>query len=889
MIAAISTTVATFIGFAYLFAVWAGSSEITDEDKLRLAAAQYVAGNVKVAGNLAAQVVLPDDKPIALDTDGQPTGEAEIPDEGADAEPEAIIDEGPGGDDTVAEPAEAADKPDGWLPLQKFLVGAGLFQEAIELELPADRRERLKEAVPYLEKANKLGFPPGRDADGYRMLGIAHQELGDYEKATQYLQEAIQRDLTMRDELKPLLAISSARRPREDLSEAIVAIDEVLAQESLDRQKRTESELLKIQWLIQLKRFDQAERVIENAKTRIQPAVEVQDRWALNAADSLLLAHAHRVVEEVLSGIEPTLGEVLAAGVPTKAHLQVSPSQRTELLDLIKDLTVMQREAAPKLAAQSRITAGQALLLAGETSLALAEFTQVRQQRPFSEEGLEGGLSEMELLAEDSLGEDVLQTSRYLVREISQSRHLNFTNKRESDFQSRIKNVLARLRGAGEYQSTVEIADAVTSLFGVDAASTEKAIAYRDWGDATLKDGRGPGGETSREAFEVARSKYREAGDAFSIAANEEFNTENYVKTLWSAIDAYQRGRHFSKSIVLLEKYLRYEDRMRQPQGLVAHGRALLAEGQPVAAMKSLQTCIVEFERDPMRYEARLLAAQAAADTKDNEQAKTLLLENLSDGKLTPQSPIWRDSLHTLGELLYAESDMAIMQTDELKLAERIDSMRVIEPKLTEALRRLNEAVERYWPSPRAQTNRYLFARGQLLAARLPEAEMQVDSLLDSAKRDFRQKSNRYRQAALDQFTALIRFLDSEERDGDLSEKQQSILRNSLLGQADTLKTMQRYVEAADAYRDMSLRYINEPPALEALLGQARMARLLGRDREADLLLAQAEDVLERIPETWDNRFEEMTRFDRDGWKRYLVWVNKRNDQVRGDKVNGSI
>lgn len=877
VIAAAATTIATLIGFAYLFSVWAGSLEITAEDKLRLAAAQYIAGNVKVAGNLAAQVVLTGDTLAALDAEGKPTDELELPAEVAY------------GDEPPEEPDELPNDQEGWLPLQKFLIGAGLFHEAIEMELPADRRERLKEAVPYLAKANELGFPAGRSADGYRMLGIAHQELGDYEQSAQYLQDAIERDLTMRDELTPLLAISSARRPREDLSEAIEAIDEVLAQETLDRHRRTETELLKIQWLVQLKRFDEAARVIENAKTRIQPAVKVQDRWALNAADSLLLAHANRLVKQILSGIKPTLDDVLAAGVPTKAYTQVDDTQRAELLELIKDLNVMQREATPKRAAQSRLTAGQAFLLAGESSLALAEFTQVRQQRPFGEEGLEGGLSEMELLAEESRGDETLQTSRYLVREIIQSRHLNFTNQREVDFRRRVKNVLARLRRSGEYQSAVEIADAVTRLFGVDATAIEKAIAFRDWGEATLKDGRGPGGETSREAFEVARAKFREAGDAFSVAADQGFNTENYVTTLWSAIDAYQRGRHFSKSIVLLEKYLRYEERMRQPRGLVAHGRALLAEGQPAAAMKSLQTCILEFERDPMRYEARLLAAQAAADSEDNEQAKVLLLENLSDGKLTPQSPIWRDSLHTLGELLYAECDLAMLQSEEMELAQKIEAMRAIESKLTEALRRLNEAVERYWPSPRAQTNRYLFARGHFLAARLPEAEMQDESLLDTAKRDYRQKSNRFRQSALDQFTALIRFLDSQERDGELSEKQQAILRNSLLGQADTLKAMQRYVEAAEAYRDMSLRYLNEPPALEAILGQARMARLLGRDREAELLHAQAEDVLERIPATWDDHFDEMTRFDRDGWERYLKWMNKRNEQARGNKGDANI
>lgn len=870
-IAAGVLTLSTLVGFAYLFSVWASSGEITPHEKLRMASAQYVAGNQIVAGNLANQVIL----------DEENEDDVEVSEDDVEVSEDAVIeDEVDEDNDEVTDDDENEDAQV-WLALKKFLSGAGTFYQAMQMELPRDRRNLLKEALPSLQAAQELGFPDGRSADGYRMLGIANKEMGDYEAATNYLQKAIDFDLTLQAELTPLLAISSARRPREDLDEAIQAINGILAQESLDVQKRTETELLKIQWLIDLKRFDEASRIIENAKTRIEPAVDVQERWALNAADSLLLMKAQRLVRQTLAGVVPPSGSVTIAGIPASVDDQVTQNQKDALADLRRELTVMQREAAPKTASLSRLTAAQALLLVGEMDLALAELSILRQQRPFGDEGLEGGLSEMELLAEQALGDEVLQTASYLVREINQSRHLNFTAKKETEFNARVINVLARLRATEEYGPAVETAGAVVSLFGEAESSIQKGVAFQDWGEATLKAGKSPGGDISREAFELARARFRGAGDAFATAAQEQFNTTKYVPTLWSAIDAYQRGRHFSKSIGLLEKYLRYEDRMKQPQGLVAHGRALLAEGQPEEAMKSLQTCIVEFPRDPMRYEAQLLAAQAAADSNDSEEAKALLQQNLVDGQLTPQSPIWRDSLHTLGELLYTESDLGTLATEELKLPEKIEALRKVEPKLTLALRRLNEATERYWPSPRSQAASYLFARGQLLAARLPDAEMENESLLDAAKRDLRQKSNRYRQTALDRFASLVRYLDNQQRDTELSEKQEATLRNSLLGQADTLKSMQRFTEAADAYRDMSLRYMNEPPALEALLGQARMVRLLGRDREADLLLNQAGVVLKKIDAKWDDRFEEMTRFNRGGWERYLTWINERNSQAR--------
>jgi hypothetical protein len=863
VIAAGVLTLSTITGFAYLFSLWAGGTEISPQQTLRLASAQYVAGNPVVAGELAASVSLEN----AVTDD--------LAEEGADAA--AVDTREPPSEEEIAK-AEEADR---WLSLQSFLIGAGVFEKSTGLDSPRGRREELKKAIPSLKQSETLGFPEGRESDGHRMLGLALHGVGDYDAATDHLQRAIDKDITLKAELMPVLAVAQARRPREDLNEAIQAINTYLASDSLDAQQRTDANLLRIDWLIQLQRFDEADAALKAAREVIAPSLEQQLRWALAARDELMLKQAELVIEKTLAPITRAHGERAIAGIPAKAHKQVAAPERAELLEMIKELTSLQREASPALASRSRLTAAHAYLLASERELALAELTQLRQQRPFGEEGLEGGLSEIELLADQGRGAEVLQTTRYIVREMGQSRHLNYTSGIETELRTRMAEVLGILRSAKEFQAVIEIADALESLFGTADAAIEKGVAYRDWGSETLNAGRGRGDEISREAFAAARARFRGAGDAFALAAEQQFDTKGYVPTLWLAIDSYQRGRHFSKSIPLLEQYLRYEDRMKQPAGLVAHGRALLAEGRPKEAMESLQTCIVEFERDPMHYEARLLAAQAAADAHDGELAKSLLNENLTDGKLTPQSPVWRDSLFTLAELLYAECDSRTLNAMTLPQEKKVAELRAIEPELMTALQRLDETVKRAWPLPRAQATAYLLARGQLLASRLPEAELENESVLEAAQRDLRQKANRYRQAALDQFTSMVRFMDAEQREDDLSEKQDAILRNSLLGQADTLKAMQRYAEAADAYRDMSLRYMNEPPALEALLGQSRMVRLMGRNREADLLVAQAVVVLDRIGEQWDDKFDEMTRFSREDWRTYLSWMNKRLDQAK--------
>lgn len=833
VVAVSAVTLATIIGFAYLFSLWISSGELTPLQTLHLASSQYVAGSAIVAGELAAGV-------------------------------------------TLDEQSEA-DQP--WISRRSFLIGAGLFEQAMLRESPRARREGMLEALPFLTEAAQAGFPAGRTVDGHRMLGLAAQQVGDYDTATIHLQDAMDSDIALGSELAPVLAVARARRSAENLGEAIDEINEYLSTQTLDAQQQTEANLLKIGWLIRQGRFDKAEATLADVRTLIEPALQGHDHWALGANDAVTLKHVELTLARIRSTITRAHGERTIAGVPAQASAQVSGLEKEQLSELLKQLSELQREAAPKQISRSRIVAAQAFLLAGESDLALAELTRVRQQRPFGEEGLQGGMSEMELLADQGLGEEVLQTARYLVREMLQSRELNFTPQDEAEFRSRVTNVLGNLRDAGQYEASAEIADSLSPLFGQADALIEQGISYRQWGDAILATERE--NEISRRAFAAARARYRSAGDAFAQAAETLFNSTEYVPTLWSAIDAYQRGRHFSKSIPLLETYLHYEERLKQPAGLVAHGRALLAEGHPGQAMDSLQNCIAEFTRDPMRYEARLLAAQAAADSHEPEKAKQYLTENLVDGQLTPKSPVWRDSLYTLGELLYAESDMRTLTAMEMPHKEKIAELRKVAPELQQSIRRLSEAVDRYWPQHRAQSAAYLLARGQLLASRLPEAELENKTLLDAARRDFRQKANRDRQSALDRFTAIVRFMDAQERKDDLSDKQQAILRNSLLGQADTLKSMGRFAEAADIYRDMSLRYMNEPPALEALLGQSRMVRRLGRDREADLLISQAAVVLDRVSSQWDGRFDEMTRFDREDWRKYLQWMNDRLDQAK--------
>ena len=162
------------------------------------------------------------------------------------------------------------------------------------------------------------------------------------------------------------------------------------------------------------------------------------------------------------------------------------------------------------------------------------------------------------------------------------------------------------------------------------------------------------------------------------------------------------------------------------------------------------------------------------------------------------------------------------------------------------------------------------------MSSKWPRIESQLPEILDAARRTLRDQADQKLQTALDGFARLQRHLSRREEERRLPEMEQSILRNCLLAEADVLRELDRPDEAASAYRAVELRFMNEPPALEAILGRAACAKQLGRPREADMLIRQASVVLQRIPSEMDNRFAETTRYDRSGWEQLLGWMNQR-------------
>ncbi len=856
----LAAAVIATIGLGVAFSVWFGNGPPEAIETLKIASREYMAGNPIVAGQLAQTVELGDELP----PENPATGTGAEPPPAASTESSDADDTAPPASQTRStDEARQADEMAEWRKLRQFLIHAGNVMQARTLDDARERRNLLFAVVPEFEVAVKNGLPLGREVEGKRLLAESLYQLGEYDKAATLFEQLIALDPTLRRSLLPSLAETHLRSNEPRPALALNTIDALLKDTTLRRSIRFEAKLIRIKALTRLGRFEEAEAAIARGNQAIASA-EVTKQ-----ADYLDFLHRFKLADCVVQ-VEKAMGRY---GKKPQHPGDDRQAAIAELSTTMMDLLTLQREASPQVAARAQIWAGRAYLCQGMPERALSQWTSVRQQRPFGGEAIASGLEEIEQLADQGLGIEMLQTIRYLMREMGDERGFDPSMVSLDEFRQRVISALQQLREKRDYEETIDIARSLPPLFTRPEALMQEGITFREWATITLAAGTQSNGDISPQASSLSRSRFRSAGDAFALAAELDFDTPRYTATQWDAIDAYQQGRHFQRSVRLLRPYLRYEERQRQPRGLVAMGRALLAENNPAEAIQTLETVIVEFPRDPLRYDARLHLAMAYSEIGDIENARLHLIDNLQDGELTPQSPAWRDSLFTLAEILYRKSYENSLLAEHSDAAERAKLLQENQPILEAAIRRLDEAVQRYWPAPRTESAAYLAARSHVLAAQWPRLESQSPDILDAARRALRTKVETELEAALTGFRDLKEGLLQREEEQDLTQDAQAILRNCMMAEADTLKEMGRLEDAATAYRTMSLRYMNEPPALEAILGQARCVRELGRNREADLLIRQAGVVLEQIPATLDDEFTKTTRYDRQGWKQMMAWM----------------
>jgi tetratricopeptide (TPR) repeat protein len=501
---------------------------------------------------------------------------------------------------------------------------------------------------------------------------------------------------------------------------------------------------------------------------------------------------------------------------------------------------------------------------------AAGAFSLVRQQNPQSAEAIAACMEEAEVLTELSQYEEAVAAIINLLRGVHDVSLYNDYWMTLDELRSRMVGVGDLMRKRSEYQRAIDLADLLRPVFQPAYSLRLQAATYSDWAQnqaQTLV-----GASSSPEVM----SLYGKAGDTFERLAMVELKSDDYLNIIWSSAENYQKANQIESANRMLKTYLQYETRSRQPRALIAIGKNYIARGDWNSSIEPLQRCLDFYPKSPSCYEVRLLLARAKSELDNLDSAIELLTENLWGHDLSPESPVWKDSCVELGTLMFQRGNRLLAQLKSNPPKDwntYLQGLQTSHNDLLQGIEQLSEAADRFPNDPRYFHTLYLLAHSYRLAAEMPKIVASNDTtILDSARRQQNQQWRKLMEGSVDEFRRLLTAIQSST---ELDPLAPAILRNCYFGEADALVALGRHEEAIVAFKNAASYYVNQPEALEALVQVAECHKKLGRTKDAQRALRQAEQVLQRIPPDHDGRFVSSTRGNRAHWQDVLGRMTK--------------
>ncbi len=745
----------------------------------------------------------------------------------------------------------------GYLP---FLIGVAVSHEAAQLTSGADQATLYLVAARYLEEARAYGFPPGHVDEGRYLLATCLFQSGRYDESLPALRAAFRSSDRRKYELARKLSAAYLRIAVPNLTEALHY--ERLAGEdpALTPRQRDESRLRQGQILMRVGDIPGCRALV----AAIAPDSPVRDQALILEARTLIWEG-----DELLSrtGLDQQ-AEAAAAAAAADTYRQA--------------LEILHRVPPEDLAGVTTIQAGYLIGVCqrrlGDWTAALKSFASTRRQHYGTDESLAATLEEAEILQAQG---DAGQALYLYERVIEQAASASSPDSRWvliSELRNRLFRAQHRFRVAGLHAMARDLCDASRTVFPPAEWTEMSAATQEAWGDSLL---RAPAGR--RRVLESAsqaegRLHLRLAADAYRRLSALRYATSSYPNDLWKSGECFLRGQNYEAALSLFTQYLQTAPRAQHPQAFVALGECHLALGHFHQALDDFELCIQFDPEHPESYRARWLASFASVQLNRTEDAKRLLTDNLENTELSPQSIYWQRSLFTYGDLLFKEA-MAreaesrahgVDSPDAHTRRQGLDYLYAAHNLYLEAIRRLEEAVERYPNAEQTDGAWYAIAESYRHAARLPGKSLAVESEPADRQR-LNQQKQAYLMSAADAYRRLQDRLRTRQEQAELSAVEQALLRNADFAWADTLFDLADYEQAIKAYLAVTHHYPQEPVALEAFVQLAGCYRQLSAPAEARGTLLQARAALDRMKPDAD--FTRTTRYNREEWEQVIGWL----------------
>jgi tetratricopeptide (TPR) repeat protein len=524
-------------------------------------------------------------------------------------------------------------------------------------------------------------------------------------------------------------------------------------------------------------------------------------------------------------------GEILKESA-TKLDEAVNNLQQAQQLDAEK--TAVTRESSYHL--------GRGLQWQGHTDAALKQFGRTRQLYDTTFVGLAASLAEADLLRDSGDIEGAVLAYRRVLESFAAIPVYRSYVLPLSEMRERVMAALKEFVDRKKFAEALALIDRFPPLFSQAEQLELRAGTLEQWGTLLVNQST-INSSDSEEARTRGQHHLRAAGLAFEQLAELRFATKFYTTDLWRGAENYFHGHSFTRTVGLLNEYLKYEPELRNAEALLRLGQAQLALGDYPACIAAFEECIEFSPLDGSAYQARIDCAKAYWHQGDTKRAERLLRDNLVGSALKPTSPEWKDSLFELGMLLH--------ETGQHE----------------EAIGTLEEAIERYPQDPQRLVAQYEIGESYRRWAK--EALDGVEQARTTTEREKRKQLATERlNTALKHFEEVKVSITFKTHDIRSDPLLGTMLRNCYMLEGTVLFDLKKYKEAVEAFSNVASLYPDDPFVLETFVQIANCWRRRGRDDNARGAVQQARLALDRLPENAD--FTSTTALNREEWRLLL-------------------
>ena len=693
------------------------------------------------------------------------------------------------------------------------------------------------------------GFPAGHESHGLRLLGQCLVQAGRPDDALPVLKQALSASPENEREIFELLIQAAlAAQPAQprlalDYSRRYLAAA-VLTAEQRDRGRLQEGEI---------------HYLLGDAAAGRAALAEVSPQSPAHLPARLLL------VRMLLAEVDARIAEQPEESLPADIH--------DALAAAIKELSsiAVRRPIDGSLRAEAQFLEALCHSRLGEQGKAIGLLARIRRDDFGSPLALAAAVFEAEIHLASGRADEALKLYERAILDatpaaIDRNRWLP-----RSALERALEDAFRRFVESGNYSRAVDLARVLPPLLDEALSYQWRAQAQHGWAEQLLAQAAGQPLAAKEALRTEARLHFRQAGADYERLAELRIMTRHYLDDLSRSAADYLAGHGFVQAARVYRRFLKSDPQDGRAEALTGLGEALLAIGQPDDALRALTQCVRSFPQHPATYKARHLASLTQIEKGELAEAQKLLVENLYNNSLTPDSAEWRDSLFALGKLRWREGTEALTRSRGGAAGSEADELAKADAAFQEAIRLLDEAVRRYPQAEQMTEARYLLADSHRQAAHWPRKRLELAAIEASKAPLVRQMQDEL-DGAVREFGTLIAELGNDRDGRGQSRLEQAILRNSYFGRADALFDLGRYDEAAEAYSAATNRYQNEPEALSAYVQIAACYRRQQRQIEARGTLEQARIVLGRIRKDAD--FRRTTPYSRDEWNNLLNWLS---------------